>query len=111
MNQPEADKELRPIPMINGLDCPACGHPCLMLGDGGYVTCAYIDCPNPDFAEALLQYMDRVRIDELNGVLKAGRFPVSTISTEMFGIRANKYIHDRIKQLQASTSEGSDENN
>lgn len=41
------------IPMINGLGCPACGHPTLILGMGGFVTCSYIECPNPDYAEAI----------------------------------------------------------
>jgi hypothetical protein len=44
---------LQPIPMVNGLDCPACGHPTLILGEGGYVTCSLEGCPNPDYAEAL----------------------------------------------------------
>ena len=28
-------------------NCPACGHGVLVLGDGGYVTCSLIDCPDP----------------------------------------------------------------
>lgn len=38
---------------INGLDCPACGHPTLMVMGGGYITCCLSDCPNPDYADAL----------------------------------------------------------
>ena len=47
------EAKVQPIPMINGLDCPACGHPTLILGDGGYVTCSLEGCPNPDYAEAV----------------------------------------------------------
>lgn len=42
----------QPLPTINGLDCPACGHPTLFLGEGGYITCGLEDCPNPDYAES-----------------------------------------------------------
>lgn len=45
--------ELRPIPIINGIFCPACGHSALMLSDGGYITCCIEDCPNPDYADAI----------------------------------------------------------
>lgn len=51
-SNPQQAEELQPIPMINGLDCPACGHPTLILGNGGYVTCSLEGCPNPDYAEA-----------------------------------------------------------
>ncbi|MFE7237170.1 hypothetical protein [Streptomyces sp. NPDC057580] len=34
--------------------CPACGSRSLFLGDGGYVTCPRIDCPEPDAASTLL---------------------------------------------------------
>lgn len=34
--------------------CPACGRASLFLGDGGYVTCAQADCPEPDAASARL---------------------------------------------------------
>jgi hypothetical protein len=36
-------------------DCPACGHPTLFLGAGGYVTCSLIDCPDPEAATKLLE--------------------------------------------------------
>lgn len=35
--------------------CPACGWTSLFLGDGGYVTCSRIDCPEPDAASTLLE--------------------------------------------------------
>lgn len=56
--QLEAKTTLQPIPMVNGLDCPACGHPTLILGNGGYVTCSLEGCPNPDYAEAVDQKVD-----------------------------------------------------
>jgi hypothetical protein len=35
--------------------CPACGGGALFLGDGGYVTCPRIGCPEPDAASTLLE--------------------------------------------------------
>lgn len=34
--------------------CPACGKTSLFLGDGGYVTCSRLECPEPDAASTLL---------------------------------------------------------
>jgi hypothetical protein len=34
--------------------CPACGWTSLFLGDGGYVTCPRLECPNPSAADQLL---------------------------------------------------------
>jgi hypothetical protein len=34
--------------------CPACGWTSLFLGDGGYVTCSRLECPNPSAADQLL---------------------------------------------------------
>ena len=41
------------LPRVSGY-CPACGTASLFLGDGGYVTCSWIDCPNPDAATTIL---------------------------------------------------------
>lgn len=35
-------------------DCPACGNPTLYLGEGGYITCFLMDCPDPEVAIRLL---------------------------------------------------------
>jgi hypothetical protein len=35
--------------------CPACGHEVLILGEGGYVTCSLLDCPDPEAATKLLE--------------------------------------------------------
>lgn len=34
--------------------CPACRRESLFLGDGGHVTCARLECPNPCAADQLL---------------------------------------------------------
>jgi hypothetical protein len=34
--------------------CPACSRTTLILGAGGYVTCAHLDCPNPSAASEAL---------------------------------------------------------
>lgn len=33
--------------------CPACGKTCLFVGDGGLLTCAWSNCPNPAAASEL----------------------------------------------------------
>ncbi|WP_435610874.1 hypothetical protein [Streptomyces sp. C10-9-1] len=44
------------LPLVQGR-CPACGSASLFLGDGGYVTCSRIDCPEPDAASTLLEHV------------------------------------------------------
>ncbi|MFD9763213.1 DUF6085 family protein [[Kitasatospora] papulosa] len=48
------DTEQRGYPDVQGR-CPACGNTRLYLGDGGYVTCPRLDCPEPDAASTLLE--------------------------------------------------------
>ena len=39
--------------------CPACGGSSLFLGSGGYLTCARLDCPQPDAAtEVIADFWD-----------------------------------------------------
>ena len=38
--------------------CPACGSKSLFLGDGGYVTCSWVECKQPDAATELLERED-----------------------------------------------------
>jgi hypothetical protein len=42
------------LPLVKGR-CPACYGASLFLGDGGYVTCSRIDCPEPDAASTALE--------------------------------------------------------
>jgi hypothetical protein len=41
-------------PHVQG-HCPACGTTGLFLGNGGYVTCSRVDCPEPDAASTVLE--------------------------------------------------------
>nr|WP_281364772.1 DUF6085 family protein [Streptomyces typhae] len=41
------------MPHVQGR-CPACGAAGLFLGNGGYITCSVIDCPQPDAATEVL---------------------------------------------------------
>lgn len=41
-------------PWVKGI-CPACDGRTLFVGDGGYVTCSYIPCPDPGAAGKLLE--------------------------------------------------------
>ncbi|MGC9540200.1 DUF6085 family protein [Streptomyces sp. UG1] len=34
--------------------CPACGWSTLFVGDGGYLTCSRLECPQPDAAHRIL---------------------------------------------------------
>ncbi|NEB70330.1 hypothetical protein G3I39_25215 [Streptomyces fulvissimus] len=57
--------------------CPACGSTSLFLGSGGYVTCARLECPEPDAASSLLERPEvasqaprRSRRDDWMGVVR-----------------------------------------
>jgi hypothetical protein len=55
------------LPLVKGR-CPACNGASLFLGDGGYVTCSRIDCPEPDAAStALEQPADEAQQPETQG--------------------------------------------
>jgi hypothetical protein len=45
----KSDREARlpSIPSVNDAWCVACGHPTLILGNGGYITCSLEGCPDP----------------------------------------------------------------
>lgn len=71
--------QTQPLPSIhmndvNGIDCPACGHPTLMLMSGNYITCCMADCPNPDYTDALAKQHQaellRARIETNKEILK-----------------------------------------
>ncbi|WP_318196887.1 hypothetical protein [Streptomyces sp. MCL20-2] len=42
------------FPTVQG-NCPACHRESLFLGSSGYVTCARLECPEPDAASTLLE--------------------------------------------------------
>lgn len=54
------------MPDVQGL-CPACGATSLFLGEGGYVTCARIECPNPCAADELLHGGEEALVQALGG--------------------------------------------
>jgi hypothetical protein len=35
--------------------CPSCGSKTLFIGDGGYLTCSLIGCPEPSVGKAIAQ--------------------------------------------------------
>lgn len=43
-----------PYPDVQGR-CPACHGTSLFLGGGGYVTCARLECPDPEAATRILE--------------------------------------------------------
>lgn len=50
-----AEPEILPraFPTVQGR-CPACGLAALFVGDGGYITCGNLPCPDPCAASNLL---------------------------------------------------------
>lgn len=52
-NRISDDKAEAPMRQVQGR-CPACGAASLFLGEGGHVTCARIECPEPCAADQLL---------------------------------------------------------
>ncbi|MFE2326102.1 DUF6085 family protein [Streptomyces sp. NPDC059385] len=58
-------------PSVQGR-CPACHGQSLFLGEGGYVTCSRIDCPDPEAATRILeQRIDYTKIREIGVGLEA----------------------------------------
>lgn len=49
---------LSPLPIVNGAECVACGHPTLFLGEGGYITCSLDGCPDPGATQEALEKLD-----------------------------------------------------
>ncbi|MFJ6363414.1 hypothetical protein ACIQIE_19820 [Streptomyces globisporus] len=47
--------------------CPACGAASLFLGEGGHVTCARIECPNPCAADDMLHGGEEALVHALGG--------------------------------------------
>lgn len=66
------------LPIVRGR-CPACGTSGLFLGNGGYVTCSLISCPEPDAASTMLEQPPA-----------AGQqtFPIASHPYEGFGFEA-----------------------
>ena len=59
-------------PRVQGR-CPACNATTLFLGNGGHITCSWIDCEEPGAANRWLrnpQQMFAVINDALDAVLK-----------------------------------------
>ncbi|MFE3678705.1 hypothetical protein [Streptomyces griseus] len=54
------------MPDVAG-SCPACGAASLFLGEGGHVTCARIECPNPCAADDLLHGGEAALVQALGG--------------------------------------------
>jgi hypothetical protein len=52
----DADKFDPKQPRIKGITCPACGsHDSIFIGTGGYLTCSWIECPEPELEAAIQQ--------------------------------------------------------
>ena len=53
------DKEQTELAQIRETRCPACNHESLFVGMGEYITCGNLECPNPDYNQALLDWRDK----------------------------------------------------
>ncbi len=67
--------------------CPACRATSLFLGDGGYVTCARIECPDPTAADDLLHgKTPSPQYPHQDGDVKTlGIFPWTDAMTDLYG--------------------------
>lgn len=44
-------------PHIRGITCPACGsHDSIFIGTGGYLTCSWVECPEPELEAAIQKH-------------------------------------------------------
>ena len=50
------------------MKCPACNGKTLFVGNGGYLTCSLVDCPEPDTEKALAAMKLDERMAELGKV-------------------------------------------
>ena len=100
------DKEQTELAQIRETKCPACNHESLFVGKGEYITCGNLECQNPDYNSALLDWRDKAvreaRIDEAERLL----------GYDLFGTlqrmeRTNDAVNRRIGELKAlNQSEG-----
>jgi hypothetical protein len=97
----------QPLPWIKDVKCPACGlSEMLFVGSGGYITCSNVECPNPDYAEALAAHHQvdleeaerKARIDELN------KLPLDGAIDQCY-IALAKHRDSRLAQLQHRKSQ------
>lgn len=70
------------IPYVQGR-CPACGHEVLILGEGGYVTCSLIDCPDPEAVTKMLERKDGIVLGQMVHYVSHGT-PVREDGTQAF---------------------------
>ena len=60
MTDPAQRRPMPRFPRVEGA-CPSCGKRSLFLGEGGYVTCARLECPRPDAAADALEGTEQKR--------------------------------------------------
>lgn len=104
-------------PTVQGR-CPACRGESLFLGSGGYVTCARLDCPDPEAATRILeQRIDYSKIREV-AVKQAGTwYPVcpegrhvahpdcTCDEADRIAAAGRKFMDDAARAIDAMTSD------
>lgn len=73
--------------------CPACGGRSLFLGDGGYITCANIECPVPSAASDVLADGETRHVVRLDASVFTVRHPLhERIGDRMLGCSLHTYL-------------------
>jgi hypothetical protein len=98
-------------PTVQGR-CPACRGESLFLGSDGYVTCARLDCPDPEAATRILeQRIDYSKIRVIRGWYPAcdeGRHPQHPDCTcdeaDRIAAAGRKFMDDAARAIDAMTS-------
>lgn len=95
-------KNTTTLTWLKELRCPACGNNnMLFVADGGYVTCSWHKCPNPNFASAIQTQVaeaeHRARVDEHNKYIQ--------ILEQKSCVAALNWADKRIAELQSEKEE------
>lgn len=104
--QSEVDNRIDKV-WIRGVGCPACKMPDLFVGNGGYLTCSNVECPNPDYAESLGQVLKQEE-------LKARKSQTNNLNTKIFHTYVNpdgQYIKDLLMEELVTLSQELKETN
>ncbi len=81
-------------PDIKG-HCPACGWASLFVGEGGYITCSRLECPQPDAVSTLLEDRETEHVVRLSADSWTVRHPLrERIGDALMACSLNEYLHN-----------------
>jgi hypothetical protein len=75
--------------------CPACGKAALFVGEGGYVTCSVLTCPEPDAVSTLLDDRETEHIVRLDADGWTVRHPLrERLGDALMACRIHDYLRE-----------------